>query len=291
MTLLFILAAVAVAYVLLSLVFTYLSQQLPRQPIDDPPDWGNIRDLHVSTPDGGYLETWWIEPDEPSSGIVLMAHGWGRNRDRMVHRARIFGRWGYTTVLFSMRDHGRSSPRRFMNAVKFAEDIGSMLEWIEEPVILYGHSAGAAGAAIAAHRHPQRIRLLFLEGCYAYTEAALMSLYRWFHPLFGILFGSMILFWLNLFYRNGLDGVSPARLAPFIQMPVLLIHGEKDRRFPVRFAEALHDSFPTGRAELFVAKGAGHSNSSHAPEYEKTVKRFLASHDTAFKTETKDFQI
>jgi len=46
----------------------------------------------------------------------------------------------------------------------------------------------------------------------------------------------MILFWMNLFYRNQPNSVSPARLAPGINVPVMLIHGAKDRRFPLAFA-------------------------------------------------------
>jgi hypothetical protein len=54
------------------------------------------------------------------------------------------------------------------------------------------------GAIIAASRNPNRIRILFLEASYAYTKEALLSLYRWFNSFFGICFGPMILFWMNL---------------------------------------------------------------------------------------------
>ena len=143
-----IIAALAAAYLVLTLVCTYLVQALPRRPIVDPPDWGTVADTRVTTKEGVSLEVWRIEPDIPSKGIVLLAHGWGRNRDRMVNRARMFGRWGYTTVIHSARDHGNSSKRRFMNAARFAEDIETIMDWIAAPVILYGHSAGAGGAIL-----------------------------------------------------------------------------------------------------------------------------------------------
>jgi len=268
-------------YLLLSLVFTYAVQQFPRKPVKDKPDWGTILDTKVPSGDGGFLETWRIDPVGKPKGIVLFMHGWSRNRDRMVPRARMFGSWGYVTLLFSARDHGNSSSKKFMNAMKFAEDIESILGWIGEPVILYGHSAGSAGAAIAAARNPDRVKLLFLEASYAYTGEALLSLYRWVNPFFGIVFGPMIIAWLNLFHRNSLDRVSPARLAPGLTMPVMLIHGENDNRFPVRFAEKLHRCFPTGKAELFIALGAGHSGASLTKGYPDAVKKFLAAHDGA----------
>ncbi len=274
----YVLVAIAVAYLVISLCFTYLAQQLPRHPVIDPPDWGLVIDTKIPSIDDGLLEVWRVEPNGPSQGIVVFAHGWGRNRDRMVPRARIFGQWGYTVVIHSARDHGGSTPRRFMNAIRFAEDIEAVMRWIDEPVILYGHSAGAAGAVIAASRNPDSIRVLFLEGCYPYTNAALLSLYRWFSPVLGTVFGPMIVLWMNIFYNWRLDKVSPARLAALVTMPVMLIHGEKDRRFPLKFAETLKDSFAAGQAELFVAKGAGHSDSSAASQYKMAVKKFLDRH-------------
>jgi pimeloyl-ACP methyl ester carboxylesterase len=274
-TLIYLIIGLALAYLLLSLVFTYAVQQYPRKPVTDTPDWGTVLDAKVATDDGGFLETWRIEPSGKPKGIVLFMHGWSRNRDRMVPRARMFGKWGYVTVLFSARDHGNSSSRKFMNAMKFAEDIETVLDWIGKPVILYGHSAGSAGAVIAAARNPHRIKRLFLEASYAYTEEALLSLYRWVNPFFGKVFGPAIILWLNFFHGNSLDRVSPARLAPDLNMPVMLIHGENDRRFPVAFAEKLYKSFPPGRAVFFVAPGAGHSDASRAGGYQDAVKTFL----------------
>jgi pimeloyl-ACP methyl ester carboxylesterase len=242
-------------YLLLSLIFSYVVQQLPRKPVTDPPDWGRIIDTKIPAIDGGLLEVWRIEPQSPSRGLVVLAHGWSRNRDRMVSRARIFARWGFTTVLHSARDHGGSSRRRFMNAVKFAEDIEAVINWLGQPVVLYGHSIGSAGAIIAASRNPAKIRILFLEASYAYTREALLSLYRWVNPFFGICFGPMILFWLNLFYGNKLDTVSPARLAADIKIPVMLIHGERDRRFPLSFALELKEAAIKSFVDRHLNKG------------------------------------
>jgi pimeloyl-ACP methyl ester carboxylesterase len=276
MVLLVVVITIIVAYLLLSLGMFYLVQNYPRNPVDDVPDWGTVTDTRIPAIDGGSLEVWRVEPaGGASKGIVVIAHGWGRNRGRMVHRARIFGQWGFTTVMHSARDHGNSSRRRNMNAYFFSQDIEAVLRWIGEPVILYGHSAGSAGAIIAAHRNPDKIRLLFLEAGYPYTEEALISLYRWVNPVFGLLFARLIIFWMNLFYDNMLDKVSPARLAPDMDMPVMLIHGEKDRRFPVEFAYRLKDSFTHNRIALYVGPDANHSDSSHKPGYQEAVKQFL----------------
>jgi pimeloyl-ACP methyl ester carboxylesterase len=196
----------------------------------------------------------------------------------MVQRARVFADMGFTTVMHSARDHGGSSPHRFMNAFRFAEDIEAVLDWIDAPVLLYGHSAGAAGAIIAASRNPDRITLLFLEGCYARTKEALRSLYRSYNKCFGIIFGPMVVFWMDIFYRFRMDKVSPVRLAPDLDIPVLIIHGERDQNFPLHHAWRLRDSFPAGRAELFVGKAADHSSSSLTVEYPAAIRAFVDRH-------------
>lgn len=267
-----------VAYLLLTLYLTYLVHQIPREPVKEPPDWGLVTDTRITTVNGGSLEVWRVEPESPSRGIVLLAHGWSRNRDRMTGRARIFGEMGFTTVMHSARDHGNSSPHRFMNAFRFAEDIEAVLNWINEPVLLYGHSAGAAGAIIAANQNPDKIKLLFLEGCYARTKEALRSLYRSYNLFFGLFFGPMVVLWMDIFYKFRMDMVSPVRLAPVLDIPVLIIHGEKDRGFPLHNAWRLRDGFPAGRAELFVGKDADHSSSSLRPEYPIAIKSFVNRH-------------
>ncbi|MBW2283683.1 MAG: alpha/beta hydrolase [Deltaproteobacteria bacterium] len=268
----------AAFYVCLTLVLTYVVHRIPRDPVREPPDWGRITDTRIPSIDGGFLELWRIEPETESRGIVLLAHGWSRNRDRMIPRARLFARMGFTTVVHSARDHGNSSPHRFMNAFRFAEDIDAVMDWIDEPVLLYGHSAGAAAAAISANRRPERIRLLFLESCYPYTKQALMSLYRSYNRFFGYFFAPMVILWMDVFYRFQMDRVSPARLAREIDLPVLIIHGEMDESFPVRSAKVLCDGFPAGRAEFFLGKGADHSSSSLTPDYPKAVASFVDRH-------------
>lgn len=270
-----VLTGLALIYLVVTLFMTWLVQQIPRNPVSDPPDWGIVTDTVIPAKDGGRLEVWRIDPDGPSRGIVVFAHGWGRNRDRMVKRARIFARWGFTAVIHSARDHGNSSSKQCMNAVRFAEDIESVMTWLNKPVLLYGHSAGSAGAVIAAARHPSLVRLLFLEASYAHTREALLSLYRWFNPVFGRLFGPMIVLWMRVLYRGATEAYSPARVARRIQMPVMLIHGEKDRRFPLSFARKLRRSFPHDRVAFYIAENAGHSDASRTKGYGPAVQSFI----------------
>jgi pimeloyl-ACP methyl ester carboxylesterase len=165
-----------------------------------------------------------------------------------------------------------------MCAPRFAEDIEAVLRWVKEPVLLYGHSIGAAAAVIVASRNPGRVKLLFLEACYARTREALLSLYRSYNRVFGFFFAPMVVLWMEIFWKWRLEKVSPVRLAAAIDCPVLIIHGEKDQNFPLHHAWRLRDSFPSGRAQVFVAAGADHSSSSLDPDYPRTIEEFTNRH-------------
>ena len=275
MTIFYWCCGVAAAYLLASVYLTYLLHRIPRRPVREFPKWGRVTDTRIATADNGEIEVWRIEPGGKSRGIVVLAHGWGRNRDRMVPRARIFGNLGFTTVIHSARDHGNSSPKAFMNAFRFAEDIEAVLQWINEPVVLYGHSIGAAGAILAAHRNRDQIKLLFLEGCYARSKGALRNLYCAYNRVFGLFFAYTVVFFMDILYGFKMDSISPVRLAPEIEADVLIIHGEKDQNFPVENACRLKDAFPSGKAEIFIAKGADHSSSSLAPGYREAIESFV----------------
>jgi pimeloyl-ACP methyl ester carboxylesterase len=188
----------------------------------------------------------------------VLAHGWEETATGWSVVVEFFGRLGFTTIMHSARDHGKSSTHHFMCAPRFAEDIEAVLRWVEEPVLLYGHSIGATAAVIAASRNPGQVKLLFLEGCYAKTREALLSLYRSYNWVFGVFFAPMVILWMEIFWKWGLEKSARSVLQPKL-MPVLIIHGEGSE-----FSSPSHGG--CGRflweAETFVAAGSDRSSCS-----------------------------
>jgi pimeloyl-ACP methyl ester carboxylesterase len=269
----------------ITLLVTVLVHRYPRNSVICPPRFGQTTDHQVPALGGGVLEVWKIEPEGPSKGLVILAHGWGRNRDRMINRARIYVEAGFTAIVHSARDHGQSSKIWFPTIVTFAEDQLSLLRWLKQTssdslwakgVILHGHSAGSGGAALAAHTRPEVVRALVLEASFFDTKEALISLYYWFHPVFGFLFGRVIVFWMRLFSQRSWRDISPGHLAKDLQCPLLIIHGERDQRFPVGYAKRLSHAFAHVGAECWIAPGADHSDAPLDLGYEPMLLAFLA---------------
>ena len=72
-----------------------------------------------------------------------------------------------------------------------------------------------------------------------------------------------------------MDQYSPANLAPDLHIPVMIIHGEKDKPFPVEYAQAWMHRFPANKVDMYIAPGVDHSDASHTPGYLGAIRSFL----------------
>ena len=116
---------IIIAYFVIALSLALILANIPRRPVDDYPDWGLTKDYRVPAINGKTMECWVVYPDKlkeetdenvlKQNPAIILIHGWARNRGRMVSRARIYGRHGYTTVLISVRDHGNSDKEIAVN--------------------------------------------------------------------------------------------------------------------------------------------------------------------------------
>jgi pimeloyl-ACP methyl ester carboxylesterase len=74
---------------------------------------------------------------------------------------------------------------------------------------------------------------------------------------------------------SGWDTVpaAPAEVVADISVPLLLVHGEADRYFPLRHVEALAAAAPA--ATLWVEPGMGHAESATTPQLLERIAGWL----------------
>ncbi|MFW9854746.1 MAG: alpha/beta hydrolase [Candidatus Thorarchaeota archaeon] len=278
------------SYLVVCLLIILLSSKIPRKSVLDLPDWGKTRRLRIPTVKNKSLEGLMVVPHNieiPSDDEggdewkknnipIVLIHGWGRNLGRMVSRARIYGRHGFITILFSVRDHGESDREiTGMNILRYSEDLASVVHWWGGPVFLAGHSIGGGAALLVAAREPL-VRGVIAEAPPYSLPQSMKYIMRPGLGVFTPLFAPGL--WMivrSRYFRYHKHHFSPLDAASLILSPVLLIHGTHDNFFPFEHSSILHQAIPNSK--LWIVKGRNHYDLDSDSMYEFMVIDFINS--------------
>jgi fermentation-respiration switch protein FrsA (DUF1100 family) len=201
---------------------------------------------------GGELYGWWIPSAQADAPTLLYLHG---NDDNISHAhdidnaLRMHG-MGYNLLLIDYRGYGESTggPPSESKVYEDAEAAWNYLirqrHCLPQRTFIYGHSLGGAIAVDLAVHHPEAAGLI-AESTFT-TMAAMGKLrYGWILPV-------------DLLLNQHFDTLNRI---PRLKIPVLFIHGTRDKVVPYRMSEALYDKAPQPKY-ITLIKGGEHTNNS-----------------------------
>lgn len=207
-----------------------------------------------------------VGPHQPARGTVLFVHGWqGDYRQHLFHALALAGD-GWDGVLTDLRGHGRSGGDRISFGVHEAVELRELIDDLVElpdfppPLVLMGSSMGASVALMAA------------AGDSPVAGVVAIAPYADFISVFPDGLQRMAPRGTRIFLtprrveralahaqeqgRADLSQAAPLALADQIDVPVLLIHGERDRFVPSEQSKLLMGSLP--QAEMKLLEDQGH---------------------------------
>ncbi|MGM0669118.1 MAG: alpha/beta hydrolase [Gemmatimonadota bacterium] len=215
---------------------------------------------HGFTSLGQDLQGWFVQPEADAGGFVaVLVHGWGSSHGRMTVLAEPLLDAGIPVFLFDVRRHGRSYDAPYVTARHFRDDtVAAVREakaaYPERPIALMGHSMGGS-AAVLAVAEGAPVDALITVGAPA--------------DMWGV--------WAHYFDQKGLPGKWIVKaFAPFwrpragvsfrtlrtddrvkeVEVPYLVIHGDRDRSVPPEHAGILADG---AGVEPMILEGEGHN--------------------------------
>jgi uncharacterized protein len=254
-----------------------------------------LEDAAIRARDGVELKGWYIEPKQYNGRAVILLHGITDNREGVAGYGRIFLDQGYAILLPDARGHGESGGELATYGINEADDVHQWISWLfnhhvaaHQCVYGFGESYGAALVLQSLAVEP-RYCAVAVES--AFSTAREMSYERvsgplHLHPWFGKSVGwpmiesaliySKARYGVDLLKPSPLDGVKRSRV------PVLLIHGAKDRSISPHHAEILAAAAPD-RVQLWLVPNAGHTMAwavAHQ-EFEDRLVKWFAEHQRA----------
>jgi pimeloyl-ACP methyl ester carboxylesterase len=196
------------------------------------------------------LDAMFIEPAaSPARAALLLCHGIGETVDHWFPVQQLLGANGVASLLFDYSGYGRSTGRP--SRAQYDLDALSAFQTLQRlthplPAAILGFSLGSGPAsAIVNAAAPD-----YLVLCAAFTS-----------------------------FRDAVRAIGlPARLAPLVpplwsaqqslrdcRVPVLVVHGENDRLFPVQMARDLASCCP-GPVELLIIRNVTHNQPFRKPD-------------------------
>jgi pimeloyl-ACP methyl ester carboxylesterase len=236
-------------------------------------------EIRIPMAGDAYLAAWWIPSKRADAPTLVLLHGWGRNRARMMPHIQKLHPLGYNLLVFDARNHGASSDLPRPNVGTFTEDLLAAVDFAarnaENPAAgigVFGLSIGG-GAAVSAAGQDARIRCAVTVGAISHPVAVM----RYGFERKGIpdFIGSLLLGYMRLRYRLDFEKIAPLTHIPRAEGKILLIHGDQDDVVPLKQAQDLAAAGDPQKVQLWVVPGKGHSNCNTHPEFWPRVTDFL----------------
>lgn len=216
---------------------------------------GDMSVIHVQTADHLTLEGWY-KPALASRLTVVFFHGNGGNLGNRALTAHRFTSKGYGFLLAGYRGYGGNPGQPTEQGLY--RDARAYIDWLiahgvpQDKIVLDGESLGTGVAVRMAIEHPHAAALVLNSPYTSLPDVAAKTYF--FVPV-------------HLLMLDRFDSFSLIRK---VTMPVLVLHGQKDRIVPFALGKALYDAAPTPK-EFAVFPEGTHLNLYSLGAQDRTI--------------------
>lgn len=205
--------------------------------------------------------------DRRSNKWIVLVHGYCRDQRYTWSYADEYLSHGFNVLTPDLNASGNSDGLYLTMGIKESIDVA---EWVRliaaknprSRIVMHGVSMGAATVMLAAENTLPDNVFAVVEDC-GYTSATEM-----FEMQFEKMFGISSFPFIDIIngvhmIKQGcfISDAKPIRAVKKSQLPILFIHGDKDKLVPVKMAEKLYEECNSKHKEKYIAKGAGHARS------------------------------
>ena len=257
--------------------------------LNDAQKWleekSNYSDKYIESYDKLQLHSYVVSQNSNKWAIVV--HGYGGSGKLMSDKSKYFYDMGYNVLIPDLRGHGKSEGNYIGMGWKDRLDIISWINFIikENPnaeIVLHGTSMGAATVLMTSGENlPSNVKAIVAD-C-AYTSA--WDEFSYQLETYLKVPSSYILNVTNMVTKlkagYSLKEASALECVKKATVPILFIHGDKDKFVPYSMMDKLYDATNSPKEKLTI-EGGEHANSDLVSPflYWLTVEDFLNQYVT-----------
>lgn len=293
----------AILFLLINFKFftgDFIGRESGPEAITVTPDSLGLTSATVRFPsrDGLTIEGWLLPADPPGKAVIILAHGGGSNRSRMLGRAAELIRGGFDVLAIDLRAHGGSEGNLNTLGMLEALDVLGAVDFLEKrgekrPIVLMGLSLGSVSSINAAVEFPGAAAVI-AEGSFKTYRDAIEVTAEFYLKDPDISFmerlRNTIVDWpcvdflsrIEIWYHAGVF-IDPEKtnaiesVRKIKSTPILFLTGENDFMEPENHAQVMVKLANNPLSEVRIIKGGGHSafNENTKQAYCETVFAFL----------------
>ena len=257
--------------------------------LNDAQKWleekSNYSDKYIESYDKLQLHSYVV--NQNSNKWTIVVHGYGGSGKLMSDKAKYFYDMGYNVLIPDLRGHGKSEGDYIGMGWKDRLDIISWINFIikENPnaeIVLHGTSMGAATVLMTSGENlPSNVKAIVADCAYtsAWDEFSYQLETYLKVPSYYILNVTNMVTKLKAGYS--LKEASALECVKKATVPILYIHGDKDKFVPYSMMDKLYDATNSPKEKLTI-EGGEHANSDLVSPflYWLTVEDFLNQYVT-----------
>jgi pimeloyl-ACP methyl ester carboxylesterase len=203
---------------------------------------------------------------------VLLVHGWNGQAAQLSRFVAPLVAAGFNVIAFDQPAHNLSTGS-YVNVVEMARAVEGVADHVRPIHGVIGHSLGATAAALAIARGLELERAVLIA-----PPAEPVYFARAFARWLGATSAATDAMIAQLQRRVGpLESLDLRRLAPSLDVPMLLLHDPQDREVPFAHGKAIAEAWPGARLE--VLRGRGHRRMLADPRVIDMVVDFVRGPD------------
>lgn len=222
------------------------------------------------------LHGWWIPAPINNNNLkdcegktILFFHGNAFNIGANLKQAAVFHHLGLSVLMVDYRGYGKSKGQ-FPTESQVYEDAQISLDYLTEQknlshreIIVYGHSLGGAIAIELATKNPD-LAALIVQG--SFTSLREMADHDKIYKIFPV----------DLLLNHYFDSINKIIA---LQMPILFVHGNADRRVPTWMSHTLYETAKTSLKDLYIVPEGDHDRIAEigGEDYYRKLKEFIIS--------------
>lgn len=215
-------------------------------------------------------------------GTIILLHGIRSNKESFIELSNKLSKLGFNSVALDSRAHGQSNGTHCTFGVKEKKDISELVsilskkEGITENIGVWGQSLGGA-IGLQSLGNDKRIKFGIIESTFSDFKTITNDYFN-YHTGFNIKpLTNYLVYRAGKIAEFDPKDAKPIKYCEKIKQPILIIHGNQDKRINIKYGKDNFSKIPSLKKEFIEIENANHLNvwKTGGNEFFERIIRFI----------------